>query len=282
MSASTVNGARYRRVGDSMEIFLRLIGATTSSTLRFTPPLGLNIGVDTTAMPLGYMTCDVQIGTQTPGTIATAYRVGPTAVDFYMNGNSVGNVASHALSSDTVLFQMKLPIAEWSGSQNSLVGYAEGSGNNLGLLKKNKWQRKVLSAHINSASGAGNTGTATDLTFNNLNINKLYKVDMTVQIDMDSPSGSTEFILLKAINNSAELARAFWQYDATTTDRVQNTSTISFTFQPTATSLTFDYTLIHTTSGCSIRQYENPVTTYGRGTFVDLMELNNTEETNEF
>lgn len=57
-------------------------------------------------------------------------------------------------SGDIVSWQFRVPVVEFAGSQNSLVGYSEASESNLGLIKKVNGQIR-----LDSGSGHGSTNT---------------------------------------------------------------------------------------------------------------------------
>ena len=281
---------RWRRVGDSMEIQTRteLTGAPNVATYTVDLPSGYTI--DTSKMPNATQYHTAFVGGSGAGSdagtglIFTPVYNNTTSITvlYQSTTGAVGTLVTPTTpitwtNTDDISLTCIVPIVEFAGSQNSLVGYAEGSGDNLGLLKKNKWQRKTLASNISTTTSA--SGTASDLTFNNLDTNNLYRVNLNAQIDLipvnDTLDNQTVIMTIK--NDGNEIGRAIGQFDKTTNDRIQLTITANIIFQPTASTLTFDYSIAG--ADTSIRLYDD---VYGIGTYVDLIELNNMEATTDF
>lgn len=129
---------RYRRIGDSMEIRGKFqVGTTTAAEAQIGLPGSYTIGgVTGTAIPAG----DLINNRST----TLDFNLLATAADTYLNvgytaaGSSDPTVARNgndiAASGDVIRIFATIPITEWAGSQNSLVGYANAAPGNSGLV----------------------------------------------------------------------------------------------------------------------------------------------------
>jgi len=143
-SATGLN-LEYRRVGDSIEIRGDFIsGNSTAVEAQLPLPLGLTVGgVSTAAIRAGGYSKNVTSATGIGFILATKD-------DVFLNFTTYDNRDSFPV--DTLspndgdemissgqrlsLLSTAVPIQEWAGSQNSLVGYSEASSSLLGLVKK--------------------------------------------------------------------------------------------------------------------------------------------------
>lgn len=135
--AVSSNELQYRRVGDSIQIRGRFqTGTTTAVQAQLGLPPGLTIGGDSSRVHAGYLTRNANA--------AQDYTILSTQGDTYLtfgrrssttNGLTEEDGDNMAGSSEIVsISTYSIPIQEWAGSQNSLVGYSLANGNNAGLL----------------------------------------------------------------------------------------------------------------------------------------------------
>lgn len=103
---------------------------------------------------------------------------------------------------------------------------------NNGTAPEIKFQQKYLTASSVSPE------TMADLTFNNLTIGKSYKITTSAVIDLNVPSGATEYILVDVKNGSTILSQIVYRADATSSDLIQMTKSSSVVFTATSTTTT--------------------------------------------
>lgn len=137
----TGNTLQYRRVGDSLELRgYFTAGTTTASEAQLELPSGLSIdaGASTTVVGQSYR----ENATQNIGVVlATNSDTFFNFADY--NSGAAGdplaprNGSSIFGSSNRISVSAKVAIQEWSGSQNSLVGYSEADPNYKGLVSMN-------------------------------------------------------------------------------------------------------------------------------------------------
>jgi hypothetical protein len=134
---------------------------------------------------------------------------------------------------DQISWEINVPITEWAGSQNSLVGFSEATPTELGLVKSNRWQRKQLTSTVNA-----DTTAISDLTFNNLVIGKTYRISASAFLRSSGASG-TDFATLLVQHNGSTLFYISTRVDgeASVRDIIAGNTSI---FVATATTLTFD------------------------------------------
>jgi hypothetical protein len=137
----------YKRVDDSliMRGFLTL-GTVAASEARIPLPTGLTIGGTGSAdtIPTGVLFPDVGRD--------DSFHLLATKGDTYLNvglsiqtGSSPNpltpiNGNSGFNSSERIAFETgPIPITQWAGSQNSLVGFSDATSDKSGLVKKNKY-----------------------------------------------------------------------------------------------------------------------------------------------
>ena len=271
----------WRRVGDSMEVS----GLIALGTVTVSP------GTDPTiVLPEGHTIDADRIGdnftlvgeakifdngaspSYIPAAIYPDLSVGRNneVLLFECSNQGIPSIAA----GDQIRFKFTVPIAEWSGSQNSLVGYSEASSSNLGLVKKNKWQRKTLQSTV---TGTSLNTTLTDLTFNNLTVGKTYFVQVNAHLVLNAPSTATEQIRVQINHNGTSLGGCLLIGDATTSDQIQTSATAVATFEAAATTVTFQ--AISNASNASTGVYvDSNIPTYS-----EIHELNNFEsETTDF
>ena len=165
-STNTTHEAWYRRVGDSLEMYGNLIlsGAPDTATLTITLPNSLNMA--TSLLPTSGSTNIVGWGfaRDAGGDSAGAYPNydGSSSTSFrfiWTKASSAPQVITQAspwtwASSDDIRWHVRVPILEWQGSQNSLVGYSLANTVQSGLLSYYKEGTLTVSA---STSGGGET-----------------------------------------------------------------------------------------------------------------------------
>ena len=216
--SGTVNSDRayWRRVGENMEIKIAYEESSASPTA--------GSGVYYFPLPDGYTLDEtVLFKDASPGSIVGScwyysnaasanlygnvhvYDSGGTAYLCLLVGDAsttavIPTGSSNPLAGTTVRYgaDISVPIAEWANvNQNSLVGFSEGTSSNVGLVKKNKWQEKQLSADVNS------DGAISDLTFSNLTIGKTYRAYIQCLLDTNATDA---FVQLNIQHNSATIA----------------------------------------------------------------------------
>lgn len=135
-------GLEYRRVGDSIEVRGDFTtGTTTAVEAQLNLPSGLTIGQSGTITQCGMWLRDVTTANIRGTILATN---GDAFVNFSrpdfdtstaspltsQNGSTVAG------SSEKWSIQFMVPVAEWAGSQNSLVGYSLARSSDSGLAPK--------------------------------------------------------------------------------------------------------------------------------------------------
>ena len=165
---------RQRRIGDSIEVQGRFVMGTITTaptgTLTFTKMFNetIDTSLQGSATIIGnarYLDGSASVPDYS-GTVLLAASGSTLQVAF--DGANDGAIPVTMAAGDQIYISFTVPITEWAGSQNSLVGYSEATSANLGLVKKNKWQVKIL--------GSDKTSNGTFLTFNNLVVGKAYRI----------------------------------------------------------------------------------------------------------
>ena len=266
----------YRRVGDSLEMdyYFDGTGAVTSGAgiLYLDVPTGYT--VDTTKMRshawnwIGYGTYNyasslyywLRARYDTTTRFAVAYMNSANSAD-----SNFSNTAPQTWASGhDMQMRIKAPMVELAGSQNSLVGYAEGTAENLGLQKKNKYAIKYLAADQTS------NAVMSDLTFSNLTVGNTYTMYFHGYFETDT----TDNFMYITVTCDSAIAYITTEGTAATTDDT-NTKSTAFTFVAAGTSLTF------TTVSASANAYPK-----GNGssteTHVILEERNDLEATTDW
>ena len=147
-------GGRYRRVGDSMECYfgIEFSGTNTDGEWRINAsglPGGYNVdtskldGITFTGgpdeFPVGTWYIRDAGGTRYEGTVVVEASSGNIlccedgASTFVQNGTPLTWA-----DGDIISVNFTVPVTEFAGSQNSLVGYSEATPTNLGLSKAEK------------------------------------------------------------------------------------------------------------------------------------------------
>jgi len=171
--------AMYRRVGQNAEIkFVATHNGAgsggdiifdVSTNLGLTQDVSQYVGSNNYSLGSGFAR-DLNGASAATTIIPNVYPPLPDNIYFIeTDGTAINNIDGSDFSdNDYFSVSFSVPIVEWAGSQNSLVGYAEATEDNLGLVKKNKWQVKIL--------GSDKTTNGTFLTFNNLVVGKAYRI----------------------------------------------------------------------------------------------------------
>lgn len=143
--------AQYRRVGDSMQVRMSIesvLGSGGSGTYLIPLPSGFTIDSNDVNTPADTTSNNAYVGTM-HFTNPTDTMLGQVQVydstKVYARG--IFDAGGGIWGSTFFAFQngatqsgliFTVPIVEWKGSQNSLVGYSEASEDNLGLVKAPK------------------------------------------------------------------------------------------------------------------------------------------------
>lgn len=135
----------------------------------------------------------------------------------------------------------------------------------IGDVPVNYFQTKYLTSLIDTA-----TNPVTDLTFNNLVIGKVYKIEFQASLGGTS-SGVAE---LRALHDGNVVANR--EFDGDSAQKTLQAAGSSGTFTATATTLTFQFV----TNNAPNIDLEGDGT--GATTFATLTELNHTQETTRF
>lgn len=165
-TAASVN-LEYRRIGDSLDIRgYFTTGTCTATEAQVTLPNSLTIGGNnSTGTQIlgkghrGYSTVGKDItvlGTVGDAFLNFALIADGTSSDatVAMNGNALIGDASRM-----VFTAWGIPITEWAGSQNSLVGYSLSDGTNAGLLPAVTNMGDALAAQLGYKQYTGQTVT---------------------------------------------------------------------------------------------------------------------------
>lgn len=135
--ANSTVSAKFRRVGQEMEIIWNQTATGASTALDPVLPSAYNLDSEVTGTSthkaLGFGTF-LDSGTAFYEAIGK-YSNSPanTLVLRYDNGTSLQGIPALA-ASDEINIAAKVPILEWKGSQNSLVGFSLASETSAGLL----------------------------------------------------------------------------------------------------------------------------------------------------
>lgn len=138
----------YRRVGDSMDVIaVAKHNGGTNPSGDFSLDIPLSLTVDTTKLPsstshenaIGTASANVDSG-NTIGQVvynSTSSRidvVGDTATALNNSLWSDSHPGTFSTSGELLRLEFTIPILEWAGSQNSLVGYSLATGTQTGLV----------------------------------------------------------------------------------------------------------------------------------------------------
>lgn len=121
----TVDFAQKRRLGSNLEMKIRISNANSNgSNYRLNLPDSLTPIADN---PVSGVLFRSQITNVFEAKVAT------DNIEFLSGGAALG--ADYTFASETLEIDIKVPVIEYQGSQNSLVGYAQANGSNLGLVQ---------------------------------------------------------------------------------------------------------------------------------------------------
>ena len=145
--ARTDEQYKYRRIGDELQIH-GSVGFTangSAGTFYFELPFGYTFDNDKIGgSPTSSRFYEIGYGGKSDSSAAQFRSFGLARNDTTnqvafarSTGDTAGFLAGTGLDNGDVLnFFVRVPIVDYDGSQNSLVGYTEASSNNLGLVKK--------------------------------------------------------------------------------------------------------------------------------------------------
>ena len=153
----SADNVQYRRLGDTMEIKGDFTAGTTDTNeAQVGLPSGFTIAQDTAnTLIAGDWVRDTPTNEKyfTLSTNGDTYfnisRLSTGGAD---NPTTPGNGQLAASTGNRVSFNAKVQIAEWAGSQNSLVGYSLANDNQAGLL--NFYKTETVSVDNNYTSGS--------------------------------------------------------------------------------------------------------------------------------
>lgn len=159
IGTTSQNAGSYSRVGSYMEgeAYFIASGAGSGGAITLTIPGGLNI--DTAKLSAGGPQNGRVIGTGAyidSGTTTKGLWVtysDSTSIFMIKTGEILDSIDGPEIASgDELGIKFRVPILEWAGSQNSLVGYAQASGGNLGLVSSYSANVQSSILHVNSAN----------------------------------------------------------------------------------------------------------------------------------
>ena len=269
---------KWRRVGDSIEVrsYISVSGAT-GGTISISIPSGLT--TDTSKLAdsafedcVGDVTANDQGTSQIYGGNVHVDQSNTNRVRFRrIDGGGSGGYWTNTVpfawsSSDEIFCNFTLPIVEYAGSQNSLVGFSEATSTSLGLVTKNKVQTKYLTSDVSTST------TLTSMTFNGLTTDKIYRVTLQAWMQIVGTS-ATESGIIDITHNSNIIGRLHFRADADT-DVHAIVATSSVIFTAAAATVTFAATISGT-----ITIFGN---SSGSESFAQLEELNNYTVTTDF
>jgi len=124
--------AKYRRVGDSMEMQFcgDYTGASTDTGLKVEIPGGFTLATN-------FVRCQVGSAEFFDDSATEHF---PLATDARTSSNSAGPLYGYPgglptiAINDNVSFNVTIPIVEFAGTQNSLVGFSEATATTIGLM----------------------------------------------------------------------------------------------------------------------------------------------------
>lgn len=264
----------YRRVGDTLEIKGSVVFSAngTAGTFYFDLPFGYTFdNTKITGTPTSSQMCALGFGGKFDSSavdnrsycIAQNDSTRQVAFSNTTSGSGGFVPGTNLDVNDQLNFYAFVPIVEFSGSQNSLVGYSEAEFNFLGLTKKNRAQVRILGSDITAP-----TVDISDLRLVNLTIGKVYKLSISAK-QGTTGTGATESFALKANHNGSVIVEDRIRYGNKPSGLFENTNGNSVIFTATATSITFDWE--ETGTG----ELAGNGTT--QETFVMIEELNNYE-----
>lgn len=170
---------------------------------------------------------------------------------------------------DTISWQFEVPILEWANQPSPLVGFAGATSTEMGLVKKNRWQKKVLTASVTT------NGSITDLAFSNLTVGRQYKATLVAELVVND--GTTDITAgIEVTHDSTVLGRLKFTGPTGSTVLQEMNAGMSVIFTATASTITF---VGFNLSVDSFIQFN----TTDKRTFSMIEELNNYEaETTAF
>jgi hypothetical protein len=197
---------RRKRVGSSMIItgFVEITGLTGQSANPLEVSLPAVGTLNTNIIPTGqdYKGAFGSGGLDDAGvpTSVLPYFIDTSNYGFYKT-SAAGTTPIRGTDlaiGDILTWNITVPIAEWANlNQNSVVGFSEATGVNLGLVKKNRWSQKTGG----SSSGSG---TNTVHSFSNLVTGRVYKMEWGGNVSRGTPDTIAG---LAAYENGSEVSR---------------------------------------------------------------------------
>jgi hypothetical protein len=152
-SLDTNSYCRYKRVGDSIHIQQRFtITSTTASAVQVDLPLSLTVASNSGTAIVG-------VGSlHATGTTILGVRIDPGNSYYELvdrgAANSYATITGSTIGSENVVLDMIIPIAEWANQPSPLVGFAEATQENMGLIKKSK-AFAIIETHAGVAINTG-------------------------------------------------------------------------------------------------------------------------------
>ena len=171
---SALTEGRYRRVGDSIEVAFTATHATGGgSGGDITFDINSNFGLNTKTSFLSIAknatvgsgwARDLNAATAATTIIPTIYGPLPNLVYFTETDSSATNNidGTNFSAGDYFSVVFTVPVQEWGGSQNSLVGYSQADGTNTGLLPPVTSMSSALATQLGYKQYTSETITGTN------------------------------------------------------------------------------------------------------------------------
>lgn len=114
----------------------------------------------------------------------------------------------------TLSFHAIIPITEWAGTQNSLIGFSDATTASSGLVKKARYKQiQDTSARNNLTPGTAFPG---NLDFANLDSNRTYKLTASVTFSSSSDGSTALLEWTDGLAGGNKLAQLRWLADVAT------------------------------------------------------------------
>jgi hypothetical protein len=220
-------------------MLLRLSGtwASGTGTLLWSSSAFMPSGytIDETALNEPSTTDKIKVGdcvffdSTVPYIGSAYYDFGSNRMEFGTHNAAVTEAAPFTwTTSDILTCDVRFPIAEWAGSQSSLVGFSEATSTAMGLTYKNRYEKKYLAADASAA------GALADLAFTGLTVGRHYRLTLHALMTISGTS-STESCSVSMAHDGATILLVNIRADAAT-DTAAQAAGGNIIFQATATS----------------------------------------------
>lgn len=135
-----------------------------------------------------------------------------------------GSTLPSVETGDQFRFSFSVPIVEYGGSQNSLVGYSEAGDRLLGLVRKNKYEKVTVGTNV--------TTDKTFISYSGLTVGRNYEISLVMTMSANS---TDQTFRVNAVHDSTNILSLFIDNEGTGTSAY--TLSGKTIFMATATSL---------------------------------------------